>query len=291
MQRSCAITIVGILHQCSSSPPHGESTLRLFHHNPSLRPFQEEEYRRLLGSVSGWSGWGIEGSRPLGATRARLGNCVLNSELSLPPVSMLCEEFDCVPAGAAACPAHEKALSLMSSAIPDVRPRYQARRLRWRPAAKDLWAGNSWRLPVLSRQFVVSDISRFQRFRKWAAAHDIAFHFAPAVVDLEPKVSAPHWLCDRPLAGVQSWSLYISVIRQLVSSSTHSQMCIHVCMYVCMHACMHVCTLPSCRPIAHDISMIHFIYLWSGWHWFQDWLCQTNRKVQVLRCLASQTTP
>ena len=94
---------------------------------------------------------GIEGSRPLGATRARLGNCVLNSELSLPPVSMLCEEFYCVPAaGAAACPANEKALSLLSS-IPDVRPRHQARRLWWRPTADNLWAGNFWRLPVWSR--------------------------------------------------------------------------------------------------------------------------------------------
>lgn len=82
---------------------------------------------------------GIEGSRPLGATRARLGNCVLNSELSLPPVSMLCEEFDCVPAaGSAACPMNEKALSLLSSAIPDVRPRYRARRLHWRPTADNL---------------------------------------------------------------------------------------------------------------------------------------------------------
>ena len=76
----------------------------------------------------------IEGGRSLGTTRARLGNCVLNSDLLLPPISMLCEEFDCVPAaGAAACPANEKALSLLSSAIPDVRPRYQARRLQWNP--------------------------------------------------------------------------------------------------------------------------------------------------------------
>ena len=53
---------------------------------------------------------------------------------------MLREEFDCVPAaGAAACPANEKALPLLlSSAIPDVRPRYQARRLRWTPTADDL---------------------------------------------------------------------------------------------------------------------------------------------------------
>ena len=43
----------------------------------------------------------------------------LSSEVSLPPVSKLCEEFDCVPAaGAAACPANENALSLLfSSAI------------------------------------------------------------------------------------------------------------------------------------------------------------------------------
>ena len=90
----------------------------------------------FLDTLSVSSIAGIEGSRPPWANRARLGNCVPNSELALPPVSMLCEEFNCVPAvGAAACPANEKALSLLSSAIPGVRPRYQARRLRWRPTA------------------------------------------------------------------------------------------------------------------------------------------------------------
>ena len=83
---------------------------------------------------------GIGGScRPLGATRARLGTCVLSSELSLPPVSILCEEFDCGPeAGAAACPAKENALSLLSSAISIVRPRSPARELRRRHTADDL---------------------------------------------------------------------------------------------------------------------------------------------------------
>ena len=82
---------------------------------------------------------GIVGSRRLGATRARLGICVLSSELSLPPLSILCEEFDCVPAeGAAACPAKENALSLLSSAISVARPRSPARKLRWRLAADNL---------------------------------------------------------------------------------------------------------------------------------------------------------
>ena len=44
----------------------------------------------------------------------------LSSEVSLPPVSKLCEEFDCVPAaGVAACPANENALSLLSSSAID----------------------------------------------------------------------------------------------------------------------------------------------------------------------------
>ena len=44
----------------------------------------------------------------------------LSSEVSLPPVSKLCEEFDCVPAaGAVACPANENALSLLSSSAID----------------------------------------------------------------------------------------------------------------------------------------------------------------------------
>ena len=44
----------------------------------------------------------------------------LSSEVSLPPVSKLREEFDCVPAaGAAACPANENALSLLSSSAID----------------------------------------------------------------------------------------------------------------------------------------------------------------------------
>ena len=82
---------------------------------------------------------GIVGSRPLGATRARLGICVPSSELSLPPVSMLCEEFDCVgAAGAAACPAKEKALLLLSSAISITRPRSRARKLRRRLMADNL---------------------------------------------------------------------------------------------------------------------------------------------------------
>ena len=51
----------------------------------------------------------VEICLPLGATRGRLGRLVLNSEASLPPVSILCEEFDCVPAaGATACPEKEK---------------------------------------------------------------------------------------------------------------------------------------------------------------------------------------
>ena len=58
----------------------------------------------------------VEICLPLGATRGRLGRLGLSSEVSLPPVSILCEEFDCVPAaGAAACPANENALSLLSS--------------------------------------------------------------------------------------------------------------------------------------------------------------------------------
>jgi len=48
----------------------------------------------------------------------RLDRLGLSSEVSLPPVSKLCEEFDCVPAaGAAACPAKENALSLLSSSV------------------------------------------------------------------------------------------------------------------------------------------------------------------------------
>ena len=44
----------------------------------------------------------------------------LSSEVSLPPVSKLCEEFDSVPAaGAAACPANENTLSLLSSSAID----------------------------------------------------------------------------------------------------------------------------------------------------------------------------
>ena len=55
---------------------------------------------------------------PLGATRGRLGRLGLSSEVSLPPVSILCEEFDCVPAaGAAACPEKENALSLLSCSV------------------------------------------------------------------------------------------------------------------------------------------------------------------------------
>ena len=54
----------------------------------------------------------------LGATRDRLGKLGLSSEVSLPPVSKLCEEFDCGPAaGATACPAKENALSLLSSSV------------------------------------------------------------------------------------------------------------------------------------------------------------------------------
>ena len=57
----------------------------------------------------------VEICLPLGATRGRLGRLGLSSEVSLPPVSILCEEFDCVPAaGAAACPEKENALSLLS---------------------------------------------------------------------------------------------------------------------------------------------------------------------------------
>ena len=55
----------------------------------------------------------------------------------------------------------------------------------------------------------------------------------------------------------------------------------------------YVCVLPSCRPIAHDVYMIHFIppCIWMVWMTFQNFFCQNHRKVQVLRCLASQTTP
>ena len=60
----------------------------------------------------------VEICLPLGATRGRLGRLVLNSEASLPPVSILCEEFDCVPAaGATACPEKENALSLLSCSV------------------------------------------------------------------------------------------------------------------------------------------------------------------------------
>ena len=60
----------------------------------------------------------VEICLPLGATRCRLGWLVLNSEASLPPVSILCEEFDCVPAaGATACPEKENALSLLSCSV------------------------------------------------------------------------------------------------------------------------------------------------------------------------------
>ena len=77
--------------------------------------------------------------RPLGATTARLGGCSLNSELSLPPVSMLCEEYDCDPAaGAAVCPANENALSLLSSALVPVRPLSPTHKLRWRLMADNL---------------------------------------------------------------------------------------------------------------------------------------------------------
>ena len=63
-------------------------------------------------------------SLPLGATRGRLDVLGLSSEVSLPPVSKLCEEFDCVPAaGAAACPANENALSLLSSSAIDCKVR------------------------------------------------------------------------------------------------------------------------------------------------------------------------
>ena len=52
------------------------------------------------------------------ATRGRLGRLGLSSEVSLPPVSILCEEFDCVPAaGATACPEKENALSLLSCSV------------------------------------------------------------------------------------------------------------------------------------------------------------------------------
>ena len=60
----------------------------------------------------------VEICLPLGATRGRLGRLVLSSEASLPPVSILCEEFDCVPAaGATACPEKENALSLLSCSV------------------------------------------------------------------------------------------------------------------------------------------------------------------------------
>ena len=42
----------------------------------------------------------------------------------------------------------------------------------------------------------------------------LLLRFGLAVIDLEPKVSAPDWMCDRPLAGVQSLGLYIWVNRQ-----------------------------------------------------------------------------
>ena len=60
----------------------------------------------------------VEICLPLGATRGRLGRLGLSSEVSLPPVSILCEEFDCVPAaGATACPEKENALSLLSCSV------------------------------------------------------------------------------------------------------------------------------------------------------------------------------
>ena len=57
-------------------------------------------------------------SSPWGNQRSSGYRLGLSSEASLPPVSKLCEEFDCVPAaGAAACPANENVLSLLSSSV------------------------------------------------------------------------------------------------------------------------------------------------------------------------------
>ena len=67
-------------------------------------------------SRSSSAGSAVGNCLPLGATRGRLDWLGLSSEASLPPVSKLCEEFDCVPAaGAAACPVNENVLSLLSS--------------------------------------------------------------------------------------------------------------------------------------------------------------------------------
>ena len=67
-------------------------------------------------SRSSSAGSAVANCLPLGATRVRLGCVGLSSEASLPPVSKLCEEFDCAPAaGATACPSNENVLSLLSS--------------------------------------------------------------------------------------------------------------------------------------------------------------------------------
>ena len=74
-----------------------------------------------------------------------------------------------------------------------------------------------WRYGLLLPMF-----HRFDFSSKALAAYGNVFTSEPAVRGLEPKVSALDWIDDRPLAGVQSWSLYICVYRHCVSSSTHS---------------------------------------------------------------------
>ena len=92
----------------------------------------------------------VEICLPLGATRGRLGRRGLSSEVSLPPVSILCEEFDCVPAaGATACPEKENALSLLScSVICKVRG-YPLVGSVGEHTADNLWIGDSIRYMLL----------------------------------------------------------------------------------------------------------------------------------------------
>ena len=95
-----------------------------------------------------------------------------------------------------------------------------------------------WRYGLLLPMFHDFNVSS-----KGVAAYGNVVTSEPAVRGLEPKVSALDWIDDRPLAGVQIWSLYIWVYRHCVSSSTHSHTYIylHVYVYVHMNIHKHVC--------------------------------------------------
>ena len=122
----------------------------------------------------------------------------LSSEVSLPPVSKLCEEFDCVPAaGAAACPANENALSLLSSSAIDCKVRSyplagSVGDLRLITCELQLLCG------VVVIRYVIDDVAESTitvRQGRTVALH--LFSRTLAVRDLEPKEQ--HDSC--PLAG------------------------------------------------------------------------------------------